>query len=297
MIIRVIINPISGRKCMLPVVEALKQTLEKRNCSVEIMPTTGPGDATRFASKLPDSTHAVVVAGGDGTVREVVQGLIGRSVPLVVLPSGTENVLAKHFRFRDEIDSVVSTVTNGKIVNYDVGVCGNKNFILMVSAGFDAEVVRRLSFVRKGHISYWSYVIPILRSLFGYTFPEIRVEIDGKQVFEGPGMVWTGIIPRYAVGMKILSNARTDDGLLDVFIMPCKSRFRLIGQSLRIFLGRHLNTKGAQYHQCREVRFTAIGEQNVPMQIDGDYAGSLPTVCGITTPGVKFLVPPGNKYS
>ena len=280
---------------MLPVVEDLKQTLEKRGCRVDIMPTTGPGDATRFASETPDSTHAVVVAGGDGTVREVVQGLIGRPIPLVVLPSGTENVLAKHFGFRDGIDSVTRAITDGKIVNYDVGVCGNKNFILMISAGFDAEVVRRLSYVRKGHISYWSYQVPILRSLFGYTFPAIRVEIDGNQVFEGPGMAWAGVIPRYAVGMKILANARTDDGLLDVFIMPCKSRLKLIGQSLRIFFGRHLSSKGAQYHQCREVRFTPVGEQEVPMQIDGDYAGSLPTVCGITTPGVRFLVPPGNK--
>jgi YegS/Rv2252/BmrU family lipid kinase len=288
--VRAIVNPISGRRSLAAVVKRLSERLLRHGVSLEVTPTTKAGDATRLAAEASRAdTRAIVAVGGDGTVREVVEGLIGGSVPLAVLPGGTENVLAKHFGFRVDADELARTILRGEEEAYDVGVCGDRRFILMVGAGFDADVVRALSEARKGHISYWSYVRPFWNTFCRHGFPVLKVEVDGRAVYEGRAMVWAGIIPRYSMGMRILHRARTDDGLLDVCILPCASRTRLTVYGALLMARRAPRHARAQYHQCRHVRVTSDVPVNI--QIDGDPAGTLPVECGILDRGLRLLRP------
>jgi len=272
-------------------VEKLRDALNLRGVQLDVLHTEAPTDASRIASLTPPDTHAVISAGGDGTLREVVSGMIGKSVPIVVLPSGTENVLAKHFGYRRSVRKIVQTLERGTEEMYDVGVCGKQKFILLVGVGFDADVVHRLHRKRSGHITHLSWTGPILSGFLHHRFPEVIVEVDGHQVFRGRGMIWVGNIPRYSLGMRILHEARTDDGLLDVRILPCQSRWRLVRYGLTLLLRGKIRRAEAQYHQCRRVRVYSPHDEPVPVQIDGDYGGTLPIDCSIIERGVRFLKP------
>ena len=287
--VRVIVNPISGRRSTSAVVERLGEALRRRGCRWEVVPTRESGDAVRLAAQTPKETHAVVVVGGDGTVREVAEGLLGRRVPLVVLPAGTENVLAKHFGYRADVGAVAGAVMEGCEEAYDVGVCGERKFLLMVGIGLDGEVARRLFESRTGHISYGTWTRHGLAAFWGYRFPALCVDVEGRRVFEGRAMAWAGIIPRYAMGSRLLDRARTDDGLLDVRILPCDSKAQILAYAARLLSRRPLRRRGIQYHQCHHVRISAADRSEMHFQIDGDYGGTLPVECSLIEAGVRFL--------
>jgi len=276
---------------MSAMVDQLCCALRRQGCQPEVLRTQGTGDATRFAARASEETRAVVVVGGDGTVREAAEGLVGKGIPLVVLPAGTEDVLAKHLGFRCDARCAAQAVLAGREEAYDTGVCGPRKFLLMIGAGFDGEVARRLSASRRGHVSYRTWTKHGLTVFWRYRFPPLKVEIEGRQVFQGPGMAWAGIIPRYALGARLLHRARTDDELLDVCILPCESRMRVLRYAGRLLFRLPLRGPGIQYHQCRLVRISSADDSVVHFQIDGDYGGTLPVECTVIGAGVRFLRP------
>lgn len=289
--VRLIRNPISGRGGTGARIEALAKALRARGDTLDILETEGPGDASRLAANTPADTDVVISAGGDGTLREVVSGMIGRHIPLVVLPTGTENVLAKHFGYSRRVDRILHTLAHGRLDTYDVGVCGHRKFILLVGVGFDADVVRRLHASRRGNISHLSWTMPLIQGYIHHRYPEVSVSVDGADVFTGRGLVFVGNIPRYSLGMHVLDRARTDDGLLDVRILPCRTRRELTAYGLRMLLHRPITRPDTQYHQGHVVRIWSPADEEIPVQIDGDDGGTLPVECRVLPGSVRFLRP------
>ena len=88
--IRAIYNPIAGRRDLSSFLAELARALEAQGFNLDITPTGGPGDATRLAREASDDTLAVMAVGGDGTCRDVACGLLGRTIPMIVVPAGNE---------------------------------------------------------------------------------------------------------------------------------------------------------------------------------------------------------------
>ncbi len=285
-----IVNPVSGRGSEKRCIERLEERLAQSGIPSDRYETMGPGDAGGFAATLvAERPRAIMVAGGDGTIREVVAGLSGDSTPLLVIPCGTENVLAKYLGLSASADLLWEVLEQGNTRGVDVLDCNGGPSMLVVGAGFDAEVVRRLAAARAGHISYWSYVRPLLGTLLGYRHPEMRLEVDDEVIEPGPGLLLAGNLPRYALGLRILAGAEPDDGLLDLCYFRCRSWFSLFGHALNVLLGRHLRSRHVIYRQARELRVQA--DSAVPVQVDGDAAGVLPLVLRVTEKRARFLVP------
>lgn len=291
--VRLIRNPISGSGGVGELIAALQRTIAARGGFLDVLETEAPGDASRLAAQTPPGTRAVISAGGDGTLREVVSGMIGRPVPIVVLPTGTENVLAKHFGYRRNVQTILDVLERGREEPYDVGVCGNRKFILLAGVGFDGDVVRRVHEARTGNITHLSWAVPLVEGFISHPYPQLAVAVDGREVFSGRGLVFVGNIARYSLGMRVLDQARTDDGLLDVRVLPCRTRRELVGYGLRMLLHRRIRRKDALYLQGRQVRVWSPTGEAVPVQIDGDYGGSLPIECSVLAGAVRFLRPAG----
>ncbi len=290
--IRAIYNPIAGRRDLTAFLAKLARELENREFNLEITPTTGPGDATQLAKEAPDDIHAVIAVGGDGTCRDVAAGLIGRSIPMIVAPAGNENILAKYIKAKANVDSLISTTILGKVTPYDLGTANSAPFLLMAGVGFDAEAVKRVTEIRTGHISYLTYAMPLWQTFWQHEFPNLRVTVDDKIEFEGCGLAFVGVMPRYAIGLHLLTNAKHDDGLLDICVMACSSKRQLIGLSVASVFGRHVRRKGVVYCKGERVRIESLDERDVPCQIDGDVAGSLPLECGVMPGALRLIVPP-----
>jgi diacylglycerol kinase family enzyme len=299
--LRLIRNPISGSGGVGTLIEALNQQIRQRGGFLDIYQTESPGDASRFAALTPPDTRAVISAGGDGTLREVVSGMIGKQVPLIVLPTGTENVLAKHFGYRRNVRAVLDTLDHGRTECYDVGVCAvraepaapavPRKFILLIGVGFDGDVVYRVHAARRGNITHFNWAMPLVQAFLAHNYPEVSVSVDGRDVFTGRGLVFVGNIARYSLGMRVLDRARTDDGLLDVRVFPCRTRRELVAYGLRMLLHRPIQRADALYVQGRTVRVWSPRNEPVPVQIDGDAGGTLPIECSVIPRAVRFLRP------
>ena len=118
--------------------------------------------------------RALVAVGGDGTVAELVNRTMP-GLPLTVLPAGNENLLARHFVMGSAAEQCCRTVVDGAVVQRDAGRAGNRIFLVMVSCGFDAEVVHSLHLHRTGHVTSASYFQPLMASIRYYDYPELRV--------------------------------------------------------------------------------------------------------------------------
>ncbi|GJM23987.1 MAG: diacylglycerol kinase [Phycisphaerae bacterium] len=294
--IRAIYNPIAGRRDLSAFLAELVSQLKSRNFSLEITPTGGPGDAARLAREAPDDTHAVMAVGGDGTCRDVASGLLGRPIPMIVAPAGNENILAKYVKSKATVDSLISTIVEGSITAYDVGTLNSNPFLLMAGVGFDAEAVKRVTESRKGHVSYLTYAKPLWQTFWQHRFPNLRVTVDDALVFEGQGLAFVGVMPRYAIGLHLLANAKHDDGLLDVCVMPCSSRRQLVGLSIAAVIGRHVRRDGVAYCKGARVQIESADGTDVPCQIDGDVADNLPIDCRIMPQAIRLMIPPGTLF-
>lgn len=254
--------------------------------SVAIIETAGDlQERTRQATQ-----PLVVAAGGDGTVALAAQS-VGADVPIVPMPLGTENLIARHFGHLADADAVLGTLRHGERDRIDAGLANGRPFLIMATCGFDAEVVRGMHLTRGGHINRFSYARPILRALMRYRFPQIDIRIDGEPS-EVPPCCWCMVfnLPQYAAGLGIEPSAVPDDGRLDLIGFQRGSVTSGLRYAAAVAMRSHL--KFGDVHRKPGVRFELTSRERVPYQLDGDYVGRLPLKIE-TLPGrVCLLLPP-----
>lgn len=266
----------------------------------------------KLREHLEPVSTVVVAAGGDGTL-SLAATLIWRvqheenadptraPIHLMPMPLGTENLLARQFGFSRSASRVHTTIRDGRPRLIDAGLANGRVFLIMATAGFDADVVRRLHLTRRGHIRQWSYLFPILTSVRRYSFPTLRVHVEGSPA-EGdassPGpcepieCAWAMVfnLPRYGGGLQIEPEARDDDGLLDVILFRKGSLLSGLRYLTEIWLRRHLGNSSVIRMLATSVRIES--ESRVPFQLDGDYAGRLPLKVETRPRSVSLLMPP-----
>jgi diacylglycerol kinase family enzyme len=230
--------------------------------------------------------RTVVAAGGDGTVSLLFNKI--ESVPIAVLPLGTANLLAKYLEIRRDPAEVALMIAEGKYINLDVGRVGNRYFLVVASCGFDAEVVHRIHAGRRGHITYWSYAMPVIRSICGYRFPAMRLFADGIELAPAK---WAFVfnVPRYALDLGLIGDAVGSDGALDLCTFQRGGFFNGLYYFFAVLFGFHRRTAGTFIRRFKTLRIDA--EQQVPVQLDGDPAGYLPVEIEVLPARLAVIVP------
>jgi YegS/Rv2252/BmrU family lipid kinase len=287
--IAAIMNPVAGASRQRRLIRNLLAHLAERGNAVELHQTTAPGDAVRLARDTADRADAIIAIGGDGTVCEVVNGLVGRKVPLLIWPTGTENLVAKSLGFRPRPDVLSACLDHGFTRTIDIGTANGRSFVVVAGVGFDAEVVHRLTRDRRGHITHLSYSGPIWRTFWEHRFPELRVQTEAMS-WNGRGLVFVGNMARYALGLPVVRDALPDDGLLDLLILPCHHQVQLLGHSIRTLLRIHVGYKGVIYERVRHAHISS--DEPVPFELDGDAIGTLPLEVSVVPAAVHVLAPP-----
>jgi diacylglycerol kinase family enzyme len=245
------------------------------------------------AAAVHDSRYRCLVAvGGDGTVSALIND--GPKVPITVLPAGTENLTAQHFGLRRNPAWLAATIAAGRVARIDLGNAAGRRFMLMTGFGFDGDIVTRhhtSRTSRSGRVKTThraAYVEPILRSSLFYKFPSILVEVldtGAREVLQGT-TVFVFNLPRYALGLPFAPDASQDDGLLDLVVFRDPGPFQALYYLWRVFCGTHLDHPGVFHRRVRRVHVRSA--EQVPVQLDGDPAGSLaPPEMELPDPGLN----------
>jgi diacylglycerol kinase (ATP) len=215
-------NPRAGAQNRRALVESLCEELVRCGFEPTIHGDIGPLQTEAETLLASGKLRAVVAAGGDGTFRLVAERT-PLGTPLVVLPLGTENLLARYMGFTADAVTLTKIISDGCTMQLDAGIAGERLFTMMAGCGFDAEVVRRLHSERHGNIHHLSYAKPILEAIRKYEYPELRVyyapaDAESREMTAEITARWVFVVnlPRYAGGLSFAPRASGTDGLLDV---------------------------------------------------------------------------------
>ncbi len=295
--VRYIINPKAGATSAKTTGRKFKEYLIKQGFEVRAAFTSSLEHACELANDAAVDFNCamVVVVGGDGTVREVMQGLEGSDKLLLIIAGGTENLLSNELGFDGTLNTIIDTFKNGQVKSFDLGNFNGSCFTSIAGFGFDGEIVDLVSSSRKGNITYGNYIWPIWRTFWEHKFPQMKIKVDDSEIFQGQAVVFVGNISRYALGIGILKNADYSDGLLDVCVFKCNSKARFVNLSIRTFLGQHTNNKNVIYTQGKNISITSDMPEKIKTQIDGDPGPSLPVEIKVMPQAVNVLVPPNAK--
>ena len=290
----IIVNPKSGSARGWPVYCRLKADLGQMGYQSSVWPTQRPGHGHELAMQARDQADLVAVVGGDGTVAEVANGLAHSKAPLLIVPTGTENIIASELGFSNASDHIKHLLRHGQTHPVDLGCVNGRYFLAILGVGFDADVIHRVHADRQGHITHLSYFWPIWRTFWEYDFGPVQVQADGQELFDGPALVFVGNTARYAVGLRILRDARFDDGLLDLCVFPCKWQGGLLLHSANTLLKIHPERRSVIYRRCRKIEIRSA-KKTMRMQIDGDPGGFLPAKIEVCPGALHLLMWPDSK--
>lgn len=289
--ILVVVNPIAGGGSAARKAGRLVRILERRGHAVECFAARDPeevGERVRRRESQGDLDR-IVVAGGDGTVNDVLNGLDDPSrVPLAHLAQGTANMLARELRIPRDPAALAALVERGSCRRLDLGRAGSRRFLLVVSSGFDAMVTRAVSRARRGTLGYAGYAWPILSTLRRYRAPRLRVVVDGGEPLFGALAVVSNI-RNYGGILSVADRARPDSGVLDVCVFRGGRILDLLRYASAAAARRVSRLSDLAYRTGRRIEIEA--SEPAAVQIDGDYRGTTPLAIEVDPSVVPILAP------
>ncbi len=275
-----LINPKAGSLFR----SGLKSWLDDHRDDFTLVPTKSAEDLTTKARELAEAGEPVIAAaGGDGTLMNAAQGLVGTSAALGILPCGTMNVFSRELGIGSRrFDIALEAIRNGARQQVDIFTVNDRPFLQMAGFGPDARIVKLISPKLKRNMGAAAHIVTGLKvavehhPLITLTLPDGE-EVRGTQVILGNGK-------RYGGEAHLFANARYDDGKLDAAVIYQESMpilFEILGCMLQRGATRSNVSQFTQLRTFDNCELTAEGK--IDYQLDGDYAGTI-------HPGEKAII-------
>lgn len=272
-----ILNPAAGRRRISPL-EEISKGLKRPSVELSVHLTTAPGEATTVARQaVSDGFDMVVAAGGDGSLNEVANGLVGSSVELGLIPVGTENVLAKELGIPLSVSQACQHLYDTPSRYIDTGRVGERHFVCFAGIGFDAHVAHHLTSARKASLGALAYFLTSFERIGDYrkTPRKTSIVADGVALEGSYWMILISNISRYGGGLQPAPKARLDDGMLDLCLYPLANYPGTLRQMLATRSGTHTGLPGMLYRQAAKIEIATEPVEQV--QLDGDpWSGQTP---------------------
>tara|TARA_Y100000589_G_scaffold324508_1_gene360806 strand:+ start:329 stop:1249 length:921 start_codon:yes stop_codon:yes gene_type:complete len=281
-------NPYSGAKDNRARVEGLVTALHDLQIPTQMIWDLKARELCLADPGFKSQCRCLVIAGGDGTVAGVT-GLC-HELPTAILPLGNENLLAKELGFHRSVQEIASAIHAAKVRHIDLGMVNDQPFTIMVSCGFDADVVQRVTEWRRTpdgqrRVKHHSYAKPAMESVLHYNFPRISLIVDGKQVDGFELLVFN--VNRYATGLSFVPDAKLDDGHLHWVMWKKPGRLSLLRFLYLVKTGKHIGHPHVAVGHARSMN--VISSQPTPVQLDGDLLGNTPLILSIKPQALPII--------
>jgi YegS/Rv2252/BmrU family lipid kinase len=265
--------------------------LQEHGWQVDLWLTDGPGAAEQLARRAVErKVAAVIAAGGDGTINEVIQGLAGSETALGVLPTGTVNVWAREMGIPLDRAKACEILVHGQTRRIDLGKVNERYFLLMVGIGFDGEVAQAVERKPLKRLGVLGYVLAALWFGPGYVGFPLTLRIDGAEPVRMRALqIFIGNTQLYGGAIKFTWLARCDDSLLDLCVVHKRGwlgRWVVLGD----FVLRHERRRlWVRYNTFKKVVIET--KDPVAIQVDGDPCGHTPATFEVAPGALRVIVP------
>jgi diacylglycerol kinase family enzyme len=285
--IAILMNPVSGTH-QKDVVRLIAQNLQGPRRNVEVMETRAPGHIREIARTL--AAQAILVAGGDGSVNEAVRGLLERPRPrpvLGIIPQGTASVLGYELGLPASAAGLAGVFLENRIGHLHIGLANGRPFVLMASAGFDAEVVKTVSLSLKEKIGGLAYVYAAAKACLRHDAGDIEVQTD-QGAFLAKSVIITNA-KHYGGNFVIDRNMSAVRPGLSLIAVSDVGLVSVLKLGLCLICGRLDSADIIRRMPVRRVRLRSRRE--IATQVDGDLLGSTPMVVSEGTDTIEVFIP------
>jgi YegS/Rv2252/BmrU family lipid kinase len=304
---RLIANPAAGAGRPGAAFHAATGVLAASGWTVSVQWTEAAGTAAALARQAAaEGVDVVVAAGGDGTVNEVANGLVGSRTALAVLPLGTGNVLAAQLGLvgvptplhRPDPAAAAAALVQGQVLTVDTGLATGRHgpgrhFVLWAGVGFDAAIAHELEGAGrdlKARFGPFAYGALGLRAMLATRGTAARVRLDRRRIQGRLLMAVVANIALYAGSVELTPEARLDDGRLDVALFLGASLRQAAAHLGAVLLGRSGPAPDRVAGPAQRVRILA--RRHLPVHVDAEPFGTTPVRFDVVPASLRLVVPP-----
>lgn len=300
---KLIVNPVAGGGTVGKRWPRIRRLLQREGLKFDASLTEGVAHATELAQQASAAGYQMVVAlGGDGTVNEVINGLMAEGdgdpeVTLGIIPGEKGNDLARTlgipFDYAEACRRVVHQrerpIDLGKITYSYGGRQQQRYFINIAGLGFDGDVVRRVTpRLRALSSPTIRYLGGLLITLATYKNKNVSVTLDGEELRQRAFSIVICNGRYFGGGMRVAPEALPDDGLFDVIVVGDLARWEILANLPRIYKGTHLSHPKVDVHRARQVKVEA--RKPMLLQADGELLGETPVEIEIIPQAIRVLI-------
>jgi YegS/Rv2252/BmrU family lipid kinase len=271
--------------------------LDARGITVDSIATSGPGHAGELARYAVDrGADLILVAGGDGTINEAVNGMAHSDVPLGILPAGTANVLANELGIGKSMECAATVLASSLRERVALGLISSetddtrRHFLLMAGAGLDADIVYNLNPRMKEAVGKMAYWIGGFSQL-GRRIPEFLVQANAGEYRAGFALL--SRVRNYGGDLEIAPTISLLDDEFEMVLFEGESSLGFLKYMLAVVFRQQRTIPGITILRTRQAVFSALNGAKIHLQVDGEYAGLAPARVEIVPNALTLLVPPG----
>ncbi len=296
----VVYNPVAGAGRAQALAEQAARILEEDGYTVERLATPGPGGAEALAREHAHAIDLLVVAGGDGSIREAIAGLgpESRRVLVAVLPCGNANVVARELRVPLQPDAALALLRGGEPRPIDLAYLNDELFLAIVGIGWDARTVHWLARLRRTRLgSFWYrvwadsvYFFAGLLALFARSPAGLRIIADGRPAPRPYRTAFLANFRCYGKGWAMVPDADCASGLIHYQARKRAGFWFIAWQLVAAMLRKRTPAFISDYAHGGEI--VVESDRPFPVQVDGDDRGVMTRIAIRVEPGAARVVGP-----
>ena len=265
----IIVNPVSGLTTPEQKRSALAPASAVLDAEIHGMDTTSPEELRQCARELSGQCDVLVVAGGDGSLSDIINAIDTAEIPTAYLPLGTGNAMGSALGYEGSLVDIAKRIRDGTIHQYDLIDCDNKRRAFTASLGIAGAIIRKRDrYLKKGITGFRAYLMATIQAYFTeYRRRPAEIILDDTSLKIDDLLILMVVKqPYFGFRMNVIPHARFDDGLLHVQYINSS----LISAAFAALSAFTIGNRVGQYHTAEKVRFTA--DHPLPLQIDGNDA-------------------------
>ena len=264
-----IVKPIKSslRKRLLSAIEA---TLGREKYSYQIMDSLKKGHAVELTEKaIAGNASLIVACGGDGTINEVARGLVNSRIPLGIIPLGSGNGIARHFKIPFQLDKAMALIKKHQSSKMDVGVMNGQYFFGNMGCAFESHFIKH--YQKKGWHGLGAYFIAFFMTILNFRHQKIKIEYNQQLQLISPFLFLISNTNQQGYNLTLTPDAKTDDGQLDLFFMDNSNGIRKLKFMIFTLFRKKWKTPEITRALFSEMKITKGVEENFCVQLDGEY--------------------------